>query len=208
MLTPSLREVVSILFSKNGLEDLKDYMLNLGHWGPVFAISLMILHSVIFIPSEIILFANIYIFGFTLGLIYTWIGSMLGAYLSFYLARLFGRPLVVKFVSNEKLQKFDSWFAKNGLTGLFTLRLIPLFSFNLLNYGAGLLTITFWQFTWTTSIGIIPPMIVMAWLYVNSLQSNLGLILLLAVVSMFILIKFMRKKVQRTRLSRLENENE
>ncbi|WP_408962583.1 VTT domain-containing protein [Guptibacillus hwajinpoensis] len=69
-------------------------MRSLGFWGPLFAIFLMVLHSVVFVPSEIILFANIYIYGFALGLLYTWIGSMLGAYLSFYLARLFGKPLV------------------------------------------------------------------------------------------------------------------
>lgn len=192
-MVPSFREIIPILFSTDAVESLKTYMRSLGFWGPLFAIFLMVLHSVVFVPSEIILFANIYIYGFALGLIYTWIGSMLGAYLSFYLARLFGKPLVEKFVSIEKHEKFDRWFQKNGTFGLFILRLIPLFSFNLLNYGAGLVSITFWQFTWSTALGIIPPMMVMGWLYINSLQTNWGLIILFVLIVSIVLIKIYKK---------------
>lgn len=120
---------------------------------------------------------------------------MFGAYLSFYLARFFGRPLVEKFVSKEKLDKFDQWFERNGTFGLFILRLIPIFSFNLLNYGAGLVSsMTFWQFTWSTAIGIIPPMVVMAWLYINSLNNIWGIIILLMMVVVFIVLKIFNKK--------------
>lgn len=163
----------------------------------------MVLHSIVFIPSEIILFANVYIYGFTLGLLYTWIGSMLGAYLSFYLARLYGRPLVEKFISKEKLDKFDQWFNMNGTFGLFILRLIPLFSFNLLNYGAGFVSITFWQFTWSTAIGIIPPMVVMAWLYISSLDNNWGFIILLAIIVLIFSLKIFKKKNQKIGINEL-----
>jgi uncharacterized membrane protein YdjX (TVP38/TMEM64 family) len=193
---PSFRDLIINIFSSEGLEDLKNYIESLGYWGPFFAVFLMVLHSIVFIPSEIILFANVYIYGFTLGLLYTWIGSMLGAYLSFYLARFFGRPLVEKFVSKEKLDKFDQWFTRNGTFGLFILRLIPIFSFNLLNYGAGLVSMTFWQFTWSTAIGIIPPMIVMAWLYINSLNNIWGFIILLVMVVVFVLLKLFNKKYE------------
>ncbi|WP_377887771.1 TVP38/TMEM64 family protein [Alkalihalobacillus sp. R86527] len=197
-----------MLFSTSGLEDLKAFMLGLGNWGPIVAIFLMVLHSIIFIPSEIILFANVYIFGLTFGLIYTWIGSMLGAYLSFYLARLFGRPLVLKVISDDKLAKFDNWFKKNGLFGLFLLRLVPLFSFNLLNYGAGLISITLWQFTWTTALGIIPPMFIMAWLYMNSMQSSLGVAILIVVVVLFIVIKVFKDKLIKVKSKEIERDHE
>ncbi|MBF0706570.1 TVP38/TMEM64 family protein (plasmid) [Alkalihalobacillus hwajinpoensis] len=98
-----------------------------------------------------------------------------------------------KFVSIEKHEKFDRWFQKNGTFGLFILRLIPLFSFNLLNYGAGLVSITFWQFTWSTALGIIPPMMVMGWLYINSLQTNWGLIILFVLIVSIVLIKIYKK---------------
>ena len=41
------------------------------------------------------------------------------------------------------------------------LSFIPLISFNLINYGAGLTKISWWTFTWTTGIGILPFTIIM-----------------------------------------------
>jgi len=38
---------------------------------------------------------------------------------------------------------------------------LSLISFNLINYGAGLTKISWWTFTWTTGIGILPITIIM-----------------------------------------------
>jgi uncharacterized membrane protein YdjX (TVP38/TMEM64 family) len=130
---PSFRDFITLLFSDQGLEKLTEWIKSLGYWGPIISILIMILHNIIFIPAEVILFANIYIFGLSLGSLYTWIGSMLGAYLSFYVARIFGRPVVKRFFAQENINKFDQWIEEKGTFGLFVLRLIPLFSFNLLN---------------------------------------------------------------------------
>lgn len=192
---PSSRDWVVNLFSTGGLENVQDYIDSLGYLGPVFSIFLMTLHSIVFIPSEVILFANVHIYGFGLGLLYTWIGSMLGAYLSFYLARFFGRPLIEKLISKEKLETFNHWFDKNGTFGLFMLRLVPLFSFNLLNYGAGVVSITFWQFSWSTAIGIIPPMVVMAWLFINSFNNTWGLIVLSILAVIIFAFKMYQNKL-------------
>jgi uncharacterized membrane protein YdjX (TVP38/TMEM64 family) len=35
-------------------------------------------------------------------------------------------------------------------------RLVPVISFNLINYAAGVLGIGWWRFLWTTSLGILP----------------------------------------------------
>jgi uncharacterized membrane protein YdjX (TVP38/TMEM64 family) len=35
-------------------------------------------------------------------------------------------------------------------------RFIPVIAFNLINYAAGLTRLTWWQFTWTTAVGILP----------------------------------------------------
>ena len=33
---------------------------------------------------------------------------------------------------------------------------LPVIAFNLINYAAGLTRLTWWQFTWTTAVGILP----------------------------------------------------
>jgi uncharacterized membrane protein YdjX (TVP38/TMEM64 family) len=35
-------------------------------------------------------------------------------------------------------------------------RFVPIIAFNLINYAAGLSKVTWWQFLWTTGIGILP----------------------------------------------------
>ena len=35
-------------------------------------------------------------------------------------------------------------------------RLVPVISFNLINYAAGILHVGWWRFLWTTSLGILP----------------------------------------------------
>ncbi|WCK52977.1 TVP38/TMEM64 family protein [Aneurinibacillus sp. Ricciae_BoGa-3] len=197
LLITSLRHFIVQLFTNHGSESFKEYIRSFGFWGPVMSIFFMVLHSILFIPSEIIFFANIYLYGLILGFIYTWIGSILGAYFSFYLAKFYGRSFVKRFVSIEKIKRFDQWFQKNGVLGIFILRFIPLFSFNLLNYGAGLTQLTFWQFTWTTGIGIVPPMIVMAWLYQNTMKENWYLVgLAIVVILLVFMIRIIKLKMK------------
>ncbi|WP_347549753.1 TVP38/TMEM64 family protein [Pseudalkalibacillus hwajinpoensis] len=162
----------------------------------MISISLMILHSVVFIPSEIILFANVTLYGLWLGTLYTWIGAMLGAYLSFYLSKFLGRTFAVKMISAQRIARFDEWFQQKGVRGLFYMRLIPVFSFNLLNYGAGLTKISFWQFTWTTGVGILPPSLLMAWLYQHAMNSFLGIVLLSFFVALLMIGSYSLKKRQ------------
>lgn len=165
LLHPPLRTLFLHLFSLKTVSDLRAYVRSLGPWGPFALIALMVLHSVTFVPAEIISISDVVIFGPVLGLVYAWIGAMLGAYLSYFLARLFGRPIVNRFVPKRILERFDIFFKSEGLKGVFILRLIPLVSFNALNYASGLIKMTFWDFTWTTGLGILPMEILISVLY-------------------------------------------
>jgi uncharacterized membrane protein YdjX (TVP38/TMEM64 family) len=70
------------------------FIRSLGTWGAFGSIGLMVLHSVIPFPSEIITIANGMIYGKFWGVVISWTGAMLGACVAFGLARIFGRPLV------------------------------------------------------------------------------------------------------------------
>src|SRR3546814_6042815 len=45
---------------------------------------------------------------------------------------------------------------------VFLARFLPVISFNLVNYAAGLTRISWWTFGWTTGLGILPMTILMA----------------------------------------------
>ena len=56
----------------------------------------------------------------------------------------------------------DDWAGKHAAEMVFLARFLPVISFNLVNYAAGLTKISWWTFGWTTGVGILPVTILMA----------------------------------------------
>ena len=127
-----------------------------GAWGVAGSILLMVLHSFVPFPAEIVAIANGMIYGPLWGTLITWTGAMLGAYLAFGLARWLGRPFVLAMIARRHHEKLDAWVARQGGGMLFLSRFVPVISFNLINYAAGLTAISWWTFTWATGLGILP----------------------------------------------------
>lgn len=121
----------------------------------------MVAHSFVPLPAEVVAIANGIIFGPLLGAVLTWVGAMLGAWAAFGVARLFGRPVVEHILSERERRALDEWTAVRGAASLVIARLIPLVAFNLVNYAAGLASISWWTFTWTTGLGILPATVLM-----------------------------------------------
>ena len=127
-----------------------------GRWAVAASIGLMIAHSLIPFPAELVTFANGMLFGPVWGVAITWTGAMLGASLAFALARWFGRPFVDALMSERHRDAIDRWAKRQGIGVLLMSRLMPLISFNVINYAAGLAPISWWTFLWTTGLGILP----------------------------------------------------
>lgn len=149
----------------NGLDSVaavENLIRSWGPWGMLASIALMILHSFVPFPAEILAIANGMLYGPVLGTALTWVGGMSGALLAFGCARLLGRPFVEKMVAAKRLERFDRWAHRHGGMTLLLARLVPVIAFNLLNYGAGLTRMSWWTFTWATAFGILPMCILMA----------------------------------------------
>lgn len=125
-----------------------------GAWSALASVALMVLHSFLPLPAEVIPMANGVLFGPVLGVALTWIGAMLGAALSFALARWLGRDFARLVLSEARLRRVLALSPHPGT--LLYVRLVPLISFNLVNYAAGLLGVSWWTFLWTTALGILP----------------------------------------------------
>jgi uncharacterized membrane protein YdjX (TVP38/TMEM64 family) len=81
---------------------------------------------------------------------------MLGAIISFALARCLGEPLARRLVPARHWDALKNWEADQGAVALLIARLIPVISFNLINYAAGVAGVRWPVFLWTTAIGILP----------------------------------------------------
>ena len=85
-----------------------------GAWGVAGSIGLMVLHSFVPFPAEILAIANGMVYGPFWGTVVTWVGAMLGAFLAFGLARRLGRPFVRAVVPAPRWQAVDSWSRRHG----------------------------------------------------------------------------------------------
>lgn len=81
---------------------------------------------------------------------------MLGAGLAFGLSKWLGRPFVLAVLPARQHEAVDRWARQQGGAALFFSRFVPVISFNLINYAAGLTAISWWTFTWATGLGILP----------------------------------------------------
>ena len=144
------------LWARFSIEEFEHLIESWGPWGVLAAIGLMIVHSFVPFPAEFVAIANGMIYGTFWGTVITWVGAMLGAFLSFGLTRVFGRPFVSKMLSTHRLETVDDWVADHGGKTLLLSRFIPVISFNLINYAAGLTRLSWWTFAWATGLGILP----------------------------------------------------
>ncbi len=146
------------MFGDDGIsiKGIEELVRSWGAWGVGASIGLMVLHSFVPFPAEFLALVNGMIYGSFWGTVITWTGAMLGAYLAFGLSRLLGRPFVEVMVPDKHLSRLDDWTARQGGGMLFVSRFLPLISFNLINYAAGLTNISWLTFTWATGLGILP----------------------------------------------------
>lgn len=151
------------------VEGFRDYLLSFGSLAAVVSGLLMVFQSIIApLPAFVITFANGLLFGWVGGAILSWSSAMAGAVLCFYLAKILGRPVVEKIVTKQALTWWDQFFGKYGKHAVFIARLVPIVSFDLVSYAAGVTSISFWQFFWATGLGQLPATLLYSYLGQNA----------------------------------------
>lgn len=140
-----------------GIFSVLDFWLSdIGLWAYVVAPLVMAAVSILPLPAEAPAMINGVLFGPVLGTGVTWGGAMLGAWISFELARRWGRPAARRWVSPKALDRVDAIVRDAGWWELTVARLIPVVAFTALNWGLGLCGVSRRRFLWTTAIGIVP----------------------------------------------------
>ena len=152
------------------LETLKanrDHLLAFTEANYTAAVLLFILLYVVVtglsVPGAVILtLAGGFLFGAVPATLYVNIGATTGATLAFLAARYVLRDWVEdKF--GRWLEPLQQGFAKNALSYLLTLRLIPLFPFFVVNLVSGLTRVSMGTYVAATALGIIPGTFVYAY---------------------------------------------
>jgi len=168
----------------DSIQGAQDAIRSWGAWGIAASIALMVVHSFLPFPSEVIALANGMVYGPLWGALITWVGAMLGASLSFALVRAFGRPLVMRLLSPASQRALEHWSVRQGGRALLAARLMPVVAFNLVNYAAALTHISWWTFLWATGLGILPLTILLSVLGENVLDMPASLWLAIVAVTL------------------------
>jgi uncharacterized membrane protein YdjX (TVP38/TMEM64 family) len=128
-----------------------------GAFAPLAFIGLQIL-QVLFapIPGELTGFVGGYLFGATLGFLYSTIGLSIGSLLAFLISRRLGLPFVRRFIGEELMGKFDYLMEHQGAFFSFLFFLIPGLPKDYFCYLLGLSPMHVLTFFIVSSIGRIP----------------------------------------------------
>ncbi len=136
---------------------LAAWVESLGFWGPLAFVAIYAFATVAFVPGTVMTLAGGAIFGIGQGVLYVFMGAVLGSGGAFLLARYGARGWVKSQLTRRhpRFATIDRAIAENGLKIIFLLRLSPVFPFNFLNYALGLTQVTFRSYM-VASLGMLP----------------------------------------------------
>lgn len=103
------------------------------------------------------------VFGLLWGTLISSFASVIGATLAFMLARFLFRDAIYSRFESQ-LKSINNSFERDGAFYLFTLRLLPIFPFFMINLAMGLTTIRLWTFFWVSQISMLAGTVI----YVNA----------------------------------------
>ena len=133
---------------------LARFIHSLGAWGFAGLVLLQAFQVVVaVIPGEVTGFLGGYLYGPFLGVLLSTIGLTLGSYIAFTLSRVFGRPLMERFVDSSTISRFNYLLHHRGAFLVFLLFLIPGFPKDYLCYILGLGRLTTREFLLIVTAG-------------------------------------------------------
>lgn len=158
-----------------------------GIFAPLLYILLQIAQTVAApIPGQLVGSVGGFLFG-PWGILWTLIGSLIGCWIVFKLARRFGRPLLEKIFKKSVIAKFDFILeAKSASFILFAIFLLPGFPDDVVCYIAGLTKVPIPKLMLLVGLGRLPTIIMTNYLGAG-LSDNLGLVAVTAIAGIAIL---------------------
>lgn len=186
---------------------------------PLIALLMAIESSLVPLPSELVIPPAAHLAYTTGKFSMVWIvvagalGSWVGATIMYWVARLAGRPFVLRygkyfFISREKVLGAERWASRFGAFGIFAARLLPVVR-HLIGIPAGVVRLDFKTYSLYTLVGSTLWCIVLCWLGVKMGQDEklmrgelhqitlwlAGILLALGAMYYFLVHRYMKAEV-------------
>lgn len=158
-----------------------------GPFAPVLYILLQITQTVVApIPGQLVGSVGGFLFG-PWGILWTTIGTIIGCWLVFLLARRFGRPLLEKIFKKSVIAKFDFILeAKSASLILFAIFLLPGFPDDVVCYLAGLTKLSIKRLMILVTLGRLPTIILTNYIGAG-IGNNFAMVAIAALLGVIIL---------------------
>ena len=183
---------------------LAQWLNDAGPWAPLLLIASMTLAVMLPpIPSLPLDLAAGAAFGPFYGALYAVIGAEIGAISGFLIARAVGREALSRVFKTEAT--FCQMCTDHQLMGaIFLARLIPIFSFDVVSYGAGFTNISLKTFALATLFGMAPPTFAFTYLGSSIISAQWPLIVCgVVMVAFFLAMPNILTKHRDSRFTRL-----
>ncbi|XGV98856.1 MAG: TVP38/TMEM64 family protein [Leptolyngbya sp. BL-A-14] len=144
-------------YGSGGLDpaQLLSWLRSTGFWAPLFYILLYTIATVLIMPSTPLNLLGGALFGPWLGTLWTSAGAVLAAIVTFAFTRTLGRKAVARKLSG-RWQALDAEVRRGGLLYMIAIRLVPFMPYGLLNFAAGLTSVSYRDYLLGTLLGTTP----------------------------------------------------
>jgi len=152
-----LAATAAVMWGMGGIDpkQLEVMLERAGIWAPIVYILVYTVATILVMPSTPLNLIGGALFGPWVGTLWTSIGALMAALVAFAFTRTVGRSLVQKRLGG-KLQNLDREIRDGGLFYMFSIRLLPLLPYGLVNFAAGLTSIRFRDYALGTALGTVP----------------------------------------------------
>ena len=134
-----------------------EWIAQSGWSGVVWFVILYTLTCVFFLPGSVLTVGAGAVYGFWFSTVLVTVSSTLGAVVNFLTSRYLASGWMQgKLGQSAKFRALDKAVSAEGWRIIFTSRMSPIIPHSLVSYAAGLLRISFWQFTVASFFGFLP----------------------------------------------------
>jgi uncharacterized membrane protein YdjX (TVP38/TMEM64 family) len=181
--------ITGLFFNLN----IKQLIISCGIFAPIIYILIMALAIIISpIPSIPLTIISGVLFGWVLGGLYSVIGALIGSMMAFFISKKFFRGWALKKFKKE-IKVFDNYEDNSLMIFIFLTRLLPIFQFDIISYGAGLTKIKWWKFMIATLLGMAPITLFISYYGESIIKSNIWISVTLTFLMIFLMWYIPRK---------------
>jgi len=190
-------------------ERIKEYIISYGALGPIIIIIIQIIQVVISpIPGMITSLVAGALYGVFWGFLLNIFGILLGSLVAFYLAKTFGKPLVIRLIGRKSYEKYSRLVSEKYSIGLFILFILPFFPDDALCLLAGISGMNFSLFLFFVIVGRVPGLFVSTLVGSGIITLSLPMWIILGILSLIIIylsIKY-NKDIENYILNKVEQQ--